>query len=286
MFKQIIQKKILIANILLISGFLIFLGARGYARQVILSVPTHPDGTLVKTADSGRVFVLEFETKRYIPSPQVFESRYRWQDIVTISETEMKSYQEGDPIFFRDGTLISDDNAVYVIENGFKRPFVSPLAFETRGYKWSNVKKVKEKDILQMHPTGSVVFADSRRTNGDLIKTANNPNLYVLENNRKRLIPSPLVFDARYRWNDVVTISEAEMKIYPVGDTVPFPDGMLVRDDNTVYVIEFEMKRPIAHLNDFKDLGYKGSNVVWPADYKFVLGLYPIGDIISFEDEE
>lgn len=282
MTKQQIHKKLLAANVILITGFLVFVGAKSIiARQITVDVLTHPNGTLIRTASSDKIFVLDNGVKHYIPSPQIFESRYRWQDMVTISENEMESYSTGDHILFRDGTLISDKNAVYVVVDGQKRPFASPTTFEMKGYKWGNVKKVNNSNILRIHPTGDTLFPHEGRTNGDLIKTANNPDIYVLENGKRRLIPSPLVFEMQYHWNDIVTISEFEMGFYPIGKTVPFPDGMLVRDDNSVYVIENAQKRPVAHSTVFEALNYKWSNVVWPSDYKFVLSLYPTGEMIT-----
>lgn len=282
MTKQQIHKKLLAANVILIAGFLIFVGAKSIvARQITVDVLTHPNGTLIRTASSDKIFVLDGGLKHYIPSPQIFESRYRWQDVITISENEMGSYSTGDHILFRDGTLISDKNAVYIVANGQKRPFASPATFEMKGYKWENVKKVNNSNILKIHPTGDTLFPHEGRTNGDLIKTANNPDIYVLENGKRRLIPSPLVFEMQYHWNDIVTISEFEMGFYPIGKKVPFPDGMLVRDDNSVYVIENSKKRPVASAKDFEALGYNWGNVTQPADFKFVLSLYPTGTLVS-----
>lgn len=282
MTKNNTHKRLFIANVILLAAFFALISAQGImARQIILDVPTHPDGTLIKTTNSGKIYMLDNGFKRFIPSPQIFESSYRWQDVVTVSENEMTSYPAGDHILFRDGTLISDKNAVYIVVNGQKRPFASPATFEMKGYKWENVKKIKEFNILNIHPTGDTLFPHEGRTDGDLIKTANNPNIYVLENGKKRLIPSPLVLEARYRWNDVITISEFEISFYPTEKPIAFPDGMLVRDDNTVYVIENAKKRPIAHSTVFEALSYKWSNVAWSNDYKFIVSLYPTGEMIT-----
>lgn len=282
MSKENIQKKLFIANIVLIAGFLAFVGTRSIiARQIIVDVPTHPDGTLIKVADKNGIYALDEGFKHYIPSPQIFESRYHWRDVVTVSENELNSYPTGDHILFRDGTLISDKDKVYIIEHGFKRPISSPETFEKRGYRWENVKRVRGENILKIHPTGDVVFTETKRTDGDLIKTADSPRIYVLDSGKRRLIPSPLVLESRYRWKDMVTISEQEMVLYPIGDTISFPDGMLLKDDNSVYVIEDAKKRPVAHAKDFDDLGYKWNNVIKPTDYQFVLGLYPTGEMIT-----
>lgn len=282
MTKKNTRKRLFIAKVILLTSFLTLVNVQGImARQIVFDVPTHPNGALIKTANSDKIYVLDNGFKRFIPSPQIFESRYRWQDVVTISENEMTSYSTGNHILFRDGTLISDKNAVYIVVHGQKRPFASPTTFEMKGYKWENVKKVNDDNTLRIHTTGDALFPHEGRTDGDLIKTANNHNIYLLEDGKKRLIPSPLVFEMRYQWNDIVTISELEMGFYSTGKNISFPDGMLVRGDNTVYVIEDAKKRPMAHSTVFEALNYKWGNVVWPSDYKFVLSLYPTGEMIT-----
>jgi len=65
------------------------------AGDIINSLGKHPDGTLIKST-SKSVYLLEAGEKRLIPSVQVFLSwGYKWQQIVTVSESELVSYPLG-----------------------------------------------------------------------------------------------------------------------------------------------------------------------------------------------
>lgn len=65
-----------------------------------LAVPLwHPDGTLVKTGDNARVYVLEDSKARWIENEDVFWSRnFDFQEVVLISDEELDCLGEGEDI--------------------------------------------------------------------------------------------------------------------------------------------------------------------------------------------
>ncbi|QQS18922.1 hypothetical protein IPL68_02570 [Candidatus Saccharibacteria bacterium] len=85
-------------------------------------------GNLVRT-NGGGVYLIENGYKRAFPSEIVFLSyAYNWSGVTVISPSEMSSMPDGAVvpynIHFRDGHLVkSQSGGVYVIDNGFKRPF-------------------------------------------------------------------------------------------------------------------------------------------------------------------
>jgi|GEM_PF-2066647 len=57
---------------------------------------THPDGTLVKTGNDPKVYVLQNGTRRWIMNEQVFASfHYSFANVVTISDEEFACYADG-----------------------------------------------------------------------------------------------------------------------------------------------------------------------------------------------
>lgn len=62
-----------------------------------------------------------------------------------ISGYVLATDQEG----FEDGDLIKIKNqdTVYIIEEGVKRPFVNPSSYKAFGYSWYDIKTVKENDV-------------------------------------------------------------------------------------------------------------------------------------------
>lgn len=126
----------------------------------ICSTGSHPDGAVAKTASSAAVYLLNNvsgnKVKRLFPSGENFLSwGYRWEQVLTISSTEMASYASGPDRPFRDGTLVKGSGAaVYVVESGKKRLFETTANFEAFGYCWENITTVPDA-VLNSIPTGS-----------------------------------------------------------------------------------------------------------------------------------
>ncbi len=113
------------------------------------SVGNHINGTLVKSGDSPNVFLLDSGSKRALPNPEVFLSRYDWSDIVVISNDEMNSYPSGNRVGFRPGTLVKSNNQaqVYVITDTTKRLISSAQTFLNYGYRWENIITTSAEEI-------------------------------------------------------------------------------------------------------------------------------------------
>jgi hypothetical protein len=123
--------------------------------------PVHPDGTLIKTAASGTVYVLEGNVARPISSAQRLWELYGpgrgfgFQDVITISQQEMNLYLGGavvnDPLPYNgrsqpDGRLIKQSGSgeiSIVTDNGTRRVF-SGQAFLRLGYSPCNVAVVSD----------------------------------------------------------------------------------------------------------------------------------------------
>lgn len=78
--------------------------------------------TLVKTSTSDKVYLLESDFRKWIPTAAIFEGKgYKWADIRLINETDFNSYQIGSDIT-ADPTKYSDTLAVVfftaIISNG------------------------------------------------------------------------------------------------------------------------------------------------------------------------
>ena len=55
----------------------------------------------------------------------------------------------------------------------------------------------------------SPTLAEKGLSNSSLVKSANNPKVYLLQNNTKRYIVNGEVFLSHgWKWNDIVTVSE------------------------------------------------------------------------------
>jgi len=213
----------------------------------------YPDGTLVKSVGSSKVYLIKNKQRREITSGILFETlNYKWEDILSITEDEIDHFPVGAKMVYPDGVLIKADNsaAIYFVENGKKREFTSLTLFEKLGYNWDDVISIKNEEI-DNHPLGgNVLYPD-----GILIRSADNPDIYLLESGKKRKITSLKLFEKLgYNWNDVTVISLDEFKAYSSGKNLVYPKGTLIKREGypVVYKIEDGTKKRFTSLALFE----------------------------------
>lgn len=228
------------------------------------TIRTFPDGSLLRT-ETG-VGYLENGRIRPIINPDIFNSRFKWKDVLDITRAEWNSYPLGSALTFREGMLVREQNDpdVYVISNQQRRHIPSPVVFESLGYRWSNITIIPDGTLALSHPRGPVMQA-SPYPEGTLLVNRDNPTgIEVLEGGRRRPIPSPEVFDTQYNYKDLVFVSNAEWNSYPQGSAVYFRDGVILRASgrNEVYIMSNGQKRHITSPQIFETLGYNWNNII------------------------
>lgn len=228
-----------------------------------LSVLKHPDGTLIKTNNSG-VSLIQAGLKRPIVNQEIFNSRFKWNQVIAVAKSEWDSYFEGSPVALKDGIIAraNGENEIYIIANSLKQWISGPELFEKLGYKWSNVAVVS-KSTLDVHSLATPITDTAIHPDGTLITSAGQ-GVALLSQGNKRPIPTAEIFQFQYQWKDIVAIPIAEWNNYPEADTVYYPDGMLFREvgDHKVFVVENSQKRWITSPVLFDNLGYQWNNVV------------------------
>jgi hypothetical protein len=204
---------------------------------------------------------------------------------------------------FPDGMLVraKGQDEVYVMENSRKRHIPDPETFNAKGYDWSKVIEV-DKKTLDRIPTGSSVpsvktsgiakpeqaatkvnqaVATSKKSakslyrakvsslplnEGDLIKTKDRPETYLIRGKRRYHIPDPETFSILgYRCGQEKIISLQQMNSLSYGGKLPsLRNSMLIqaKGRNEVYLIENNQKRHILSPEAFNALGFKWNNIV------------------------
>ncbi len=233
-----------------------------------------PNGSIIKKKNYPQVYYIENFQKRAIESPALFESRnFDWNALIISSEWDVDLMQlsydstntfigeDGAPLTFRDGSLLSNRGGVYIISDGLRRPIVSPAAFLRLGFKWNNVKAVSDAE-LNLHPLGEAVTTTSNYPDGVVIKTGGG-KMYLVDDDKRRYIPSPLVFDSLFKWNETVDLSLAVAPVYnpsEKGDVI-IRDGVLISGEGKVWVTESGKKIPIYSPEIFESLGLSWGQV-------------------------
>ena len=118
------------------------------------STERHPSGTLIKHPRFGGIYLIDNEKKRPIEYKLIFDNQFSWSDVITIDEAELNSYPDGNPVLFKDGTLIRDEAGnIFVIEDQKRRHIKGPSVFRNLGYQGYNVIDVPN-NIILLHPGG------------------------------------------------------------------------------------------------------------------------------------
>jgi hypothetical protein len=182
----------------------------------------YPNGSLLKAADDQRVYLIDSGMRRWISSADIFNARgLKWENIKVVSSADLSVYPEGKAVSWPDGILIKSNVApsVYIISQGRKRGFSAAEIFTGLGYDWGNIKTISQQELDQ-YETGSMV--DSLiHPDGTLLQFDDGPNIYLVSNGQKRLVPSIEIFLAKgYDFKNVVFVSAKIKSNYPYGQII------------------------------------------------------------------
>jgi peptidoglycan hydrolase-like protein with peptidoglycan-binding domain len=122
---------------------------------------------------------------------------------------------------------------------------------------------------------------------GDLLKTKNDPTVYLLEDGKLRPILNGQIFERRgFAWSNIKVVNN--LNDYSIGDVLGYDDGVLsdgdlvkTTDHPRVYLLEDGKKRPIENEKAFNERGFDWSNIIEVND----LSVYPDGGLIQALDD-
>lgn len=230
------------------------------------SSPSFPNGILLKATNNPKVYYIDNGQKRPIESPNMLRSQFRWDDLVVTTQAEIDALPNGPQMTYRDGSLLSNGGSVYVISDGQRLPIDSPSTFLQKGYKWSNVIAVSDAELAPQ-PQGPGLTTASKHPNGSLLVKPGG-EVYVIKNGQRRYIPSPLIFQARYRWESLIEVSEAYLNTYPQGANEFYPDGLLISSATGVFMMQNNVRQPITSPAVFESYGLNWGQVKRATDFE------------------
>ena len=235
----------------------------GVTYNLVLAVTSQPNRKLVKVKNKTTVYMIEDETKRPIPSPDVLkENNLSFSNIETISEEELESYAQGENLTYPDGTLIKGSGpGVYLISEGKKRPIKSAKALIRLGYQWKNIKKIADKELSSLED-GSSITENSDLPEGSLVQETGKKEIYLIEGGRKKLVSSDILKARGYKSSQIMKVKEDLLEKFESAENLIYPDGTLVKGSGPgVYLIDQGKKRPIKSLETFKSLKFNFKEV-------------------------
>jgi hypothetical protein len=202
----------------------------------------YPEGTLLQTPDSFKIYVIINQKKKWIPTPEVFETLgYEWGNITEINTATLNTIPNYEDNLIR----AINDYKVYLVVNGIKRHIPNPEIFLNYGFSWDDVVDVPQITIDQY-------------TRAHLVRESRQEAIYYLrfDGVKKHIRNSEIFTSYNNSWDDVQVISKMEIDSYPESNLIQ------LQGDNRIYLIENNAKRHISSANVFNKYGYNWEHVV------------------------
>lgn len=249
----------------------------------------HPDGTLVRPANSPRVYVLKDGKAAFGTSLGVLLS---WGydlsrvKIATPGDLNLLAATDADtthtnnpaPLQYREGTLVKGSGpTVYVVQNvsgtNQKRSLDTLANFTRLGYNFGDVITVPDADLPAS--TGSVYDAsNAAHPSGSLVRSANSPTVYYVINGERHSMSSLNVFiSQRFKFSQVKIATSGDEQLPITWPVTWFGEGTLVKGSGpTVYIIDLDIsgvnmsKRNMVSYNNFVGYDYRFNEVMNVSD--------------------
>ena len=187
------------------------------------------DNTLVKTAESGQIYLLTESQKRPILDNEAltllsdFQIALTPEQITTVEESQLNGYSLGASIsgssVYPQGKLFQDETGkIWQIKDGLKHE-VDNLVWQ-KNFESKNSEPTTTAE-LEKYPTGGpVLLAD-----GTFVK--NNDKYYLISNGERMKVSDEGIFDRTFgltKKNNTLQISTALLEIHPAGEMIDYID--------------------------------------------------------------
>jgi hypothetical protein len=189
-------------------------------------ITSFPDGTLIRLTGKPQTYVIQGGRKCYIPDPETFQSRgYSWDQVKEVDQATLDSIFTGIPIQsvkppFQYTTPGQQPAVQTPSPTGppsmvQPRSLSSPTPSQPSGN--STIQPGAGSTLYQTQPqSSSTFFAD-----GTLIR-GSGPDIYLIQNGVKRLIPDMETFNAMgFNWNNVTSVDNQKLGSVPMGMPIP-----------------------------------------------------------------
>ena len=227
-------------------------------------IATYPDGTVVKVEGDPGVWLLEKGKKRLFLNYSSFISRFKPNQIVTISTSALSAYPIGENIKFANYSLVqTPDKKIYMLVGSEKRQFDSLASFKAIGFNQAEIETASSLELAS-YSDGKTITATSTYVTGALLQDTKTGGVYYVENNTKAPLIDKILLSTRFKDKKIIKVSPVILESYTKIAPALFEDGTLLKTDNfpTVYLISNGKKRPFASEASFKALGYDYNNVI------------------------
>ena len=232
------------------------------------------NGTLIKSASDPTVYMVEDGRKRRVNNPGLFLSQgYKWERIKTVSQQTLDLHPLGleytvTPLTTLESgiTLMqAPGSPIYSVKNNIKYPFINSEVFESYNYISANIQSVTQ-ETLNTFPTGDNLMI----RNGSLIRSTTSPDIFIIEDGRRRKIVDPgILFRSGYKWDRIKAVSQQTLDLHPLGlEYTTLPSNILESETSLIkgpgsliYLVKNNIKYPFVNSEIFDSYNYIYANV-------------------------
>lgn len=183
----------------------------------------------------------------------------------------------GEPVFFRDGSLIRDEETFFIVSRKQLRAFADERALRNRGYAPEQFRLV-ESDTLRDLPKGQEIADTELLPNGAIL--TDGARYYQIRDGARVSFVSDRAFSSRFREEDALSVDAGLLEAFPESrEMIGFLDGTLVSYGEAVYVVEGSFLRPIDSPETFLSKGYDWTSVIPITGLEF--GIYERGRLYT-----
>jgi hypothetical protein len=191
----------------------------------------YEDGNPIKYANfsllrspSGKIYLIVGLEKKEIESDEVFKKiGYNKDEVIDVTDEELSYYEDGRKItmasLYPQGALLQDKNTggVFYVEDGIKYPIWSKEILAINYNKKYQIIKVSAQELDKYITAANGL----KLRDGVLIKTKEDPKVYVISNGERRWIANESTFNQLgYAWKDIYTVSDKVFSLHPQGDNI------------------------------------------------------------------
>jgi len=228
------------------------------------TIKNYPDGTVLQAKGDAGIYLIEGGKKRPFSSFSAFSSRFKPDQIVTVSTSDLDNYPPGDAIRFSNYSLVqTPDKKIYLLVDKEKRPFASMDVFRRIGFNTEEIETASVAD-LNIYSVGKTITATSTYVTGALVQDTKTGGVFYVVDGTKAPITDKIILTTKFKGKKITKATTKVLDKYTKVSPVMFDDGTLVKTDSfpTIYLISNGKKRPFTDEATFTSLGYNMKNVI------------------------
>lgn len=134
-----------------------------------------------------------------------------------------------------------------------------------------NFWKIWQQWFKQVYPDGS------------LLKALDNPDVYLIQDGKKRQIKSMSALMSRFDPKNIIQVPASELDRYETGAPLAFANYSILKEGTTYYLVDFDVIRPFKSKQVFQSFGYNPDEVIEVDEDDFES--YELGDPITSQEE-